>query len=187
MERSLRRNLSLASLVARRSVPGDFLVWYHTGDDDLDEFLDRNVEWVEIFLGVLGVAFMERAYSKRFGLMPVWHVLAAIGGRVAADYVGYYWSGIIDPDEGHARWNEYHDRAYDWYGLENIEILDASIAVVPNPLQLGGIVAESIVMVGEHLQQTERLAGRILLPYAERALESAWEHLTSPQGFAWGR
>jgi hypothetical protein len=145
--------------------------WYHTGDEDFDEFLDRNYDLLEKGILMLGVALAEKKYRERFGLMPVWHVLAAVAAKFGADAAGYYLSGIIDPDEGRAKWNEFHDRVYDWYGLEEFEIFDVGIDVLPNPLQLAGVVAESVVMINEHVSRHDKqtwniasghMSGRVL-------------------------
>ncbi len=156
MERNLRRNLYLASLVVRRSGPGDTLAWYHTGDDDLDEFLDRNADIVEKALYILAGGLLERGYRKRFGVMPVWHVLVALAAKSGADALGYYFSRTIDPEFGAERWNEFHERVYSWYGLEEFEVWDVGIGLLPNPLALAEVTGESLQMIGEAYTEEER-------------------------------
>lgn len=148
----------LASLVVLRNVPGDTLAWYHTGDEDFDELMDRNYDTIEKLAILLGAGFAEAQYRKRIGVKLFWHVAAAYLAKSGADNLGYYLSRTIDPDSGGSRWNEFHERVYSWYGLEEYEIFDVGIGLLPNPLELAAVTGESIHMLAENYEQYEKTA-----------------------------
>jgi len=140
--------------------------WYHTGDEELDKLLDRNADDIPAFVALLVSLLVERRYRQIAGVQPGWHILAAMAAKYGADNIGYWLSGIIDPDEGTAAWNRFHDRVYDWYGLEEYEVLGFGLGTFPNSLKLTEVIAESIVMIGSDVlgqaKETMSIFGRSL-------------------------
>lgn len=131
-------------------------LWYHTGDEEFDELMDRNYEGIMQLATILGVGLAERQYRKKFGVMPFWHVAVAYLAKIGVDNLGYYLSRTIDPEYGAERWNEFHERVYSWYGLEEFEIFDVGIGILPNPLALAEVTGESVMMIGEAYTEAER-------------------------------
>jgi len=142
--------------------------WYHTGDDDIDDFIDRNRDLFEYAIFMYGERALREAFKRRSGLMLSTAGLFAIAGRLGSDIVGFYLAGILDPDEGRANWNEYQARIYDWYGLEDYRFAGIGIDLLPNPIGLAGVVAESLVNMHDYVA-----------PLFEHSINIGFSHLTS--------
>ena len=137
--------------------------WYHTGDDEWDSFLDRNLDLFWDALVLYGAHKFRQRYQQVFGTALSITLLTAIAARFGSDVVGYYLSGVIDSDEGRANWNRFQDRAYDWYGLEDYELFGIGIdSFLPNPVALAGLVGESVVMIGDYIAPKIGLGGEII-------------------------
>ncbi len=125
--------------------------WYHTGDDEIDEFIDRNRDVLALAILYYGEQAVREAFRKRSGLLWSTAVISAAVGRMGSDAVGFYLANLIDPDEGRARWNEFQDRIYDWHGLEDYQLLGIGIDLFPNPLALKDVVVETNFKVADYL------------------------------------
>lgn len=125
---------------------------WETGNDEWDAFVSRNLDLFIDALMLYGAHTFRKRYQEIFGTALSVTLLTAIAARFGSDVVGYYLSGIIDPDEGKANWNRFQDRAYDWYGLEDYELFGIGIdSFLPNPVALMGITGESVVMIGDYI------------------------------------
>lgn len=125
--------------------------WYHTGDDDIDEFIDRNRDVLTLAIAYYGEQAVRAAFRKRTGLLWSSAVIAAAVGRLGSDTVGFILADVIDPDEGRAKWNEFQNRIYDWHGLEEYQLLGIGIDLFPNPLALKDVVVETNFMVADYI------------------------------------
>ncbi len=165
--------------------------WYHTGEDEWDDFVDENIDIFISFLKVYGVLKFREMFQKRVGASFAWTTIGFIAAKWGANVAGYYLSGLIDGSEGLRRWNEYQQRAYDWGVLdEYLSIGDLSIGdILPNPISIAESVADSIVMIADFMRLRDTLAYSVVRSHFNTRLEDTydtWSDLVSPQYSPYG-
>ncbi len=143
--------------------------WYHTGDEEWDTFVDRNIDLFWDALVIYGAHTFRKQYQQALGMGLSHTILYAYAARFGADVVGYYLTGVLDPDEGRANWNRFQDRIYDWGGLEDYQLLGIGIDdFLPNPIALAEVVAESLLNMHDYVN-----------PLWEHSINIGFSHLTS--------
>ncbi len=142
---------------------------WETGDEDWDDFVNRNIDIFIDALMLYGAYAFRKKYLEVVGVAFSRTLFSAIAGRWGSHIAGYYLSGIIDPDEGYAKWNRFQDRAYDWWGLEDYNVFGIGIdSILPNPIALAGIVGESVYNAMDYVT-----------PLFEHSINIGFSHATS--------
>jgi hypothetical protein len=161
--------------------------WYHTGDEEWDDFVDENIDIFITFLKVYGVLKFREMFHKAVGVSLAWTTIGFIAAKWGANIAGFYLSGLIDGSEGLRRWNDYQQRAYDWGPLDDyVEIGDLSIGdILPNPFAIADVFVESLEMISDYQLKRDKLALGIVEQHLETQIEHVyydiWKPLISPQ------
>ncbi len=160
--------------------------WYHTGDEEWDDFVDENIDIFTSFLKVYGVLKFRELFHKAVGVSFAWTTIGFIAAKWGANVAGYYLSGLIDGREGFRNWNKFQQDVYDWgvvdeyLSLGNLSIGD----ILPNPIALADKIADSVVMVSDFQWKRDQLATSVVRAHLGTVVDDTyetWRALVSPQ------
>ncbi len=144
------------------------IIWYHTGDETWDDFVDENIDIFIDIITVYGIYKVKDLFKEKVGMTVSWTVIALMAAKWGANAAGYYLAGLIDPDQGRSKWNEFIQRSYDW-GAMDVDILGFQLGdAIPNPFAVAEIVAESVVDLHDYVA-----------PLVDHSIDIGLSHFTS--------
>ncbi len=111
-----------------------------------EEFDDRMGDLVELGVSVIGMEAIRRHLVSK-GLTPFAVLMPAVIGAFAASQAGKL---IYDDPKDVEKYEEFTNRLYDWYGLEDWGP-GRVLSVIPNPLQVVPISWDIGIDFGEHM------------------------------------
>ncbi len=163
--------------------------WYHTGDEEWDDFVDENIDIFENAIKLLGIIAFRNRFHHYVGVSFSWTVLRLMAAKWGANVAGFYLSGLLDGRRGLSNWNQFQQDVYDWgFVGEFLTVPGTDFGIgdiLPNPFALADKFVESVVMINDFQLKRDKLSLSIIDSQLETGIEHVyydiWKPLVSPQ------